>query len=116
METSGKGSFAAVIQDGAIHTASNRLHGGPQVDRDQLLEGLAAFTVVDRERVVNPLVEGHADVGRSGVLLNQRSAVNLTLDLERTGPTCVYHVTELGDLVLEITVDQVGRNHVLFED
>jgi len=55
------------------------LHRRTQIDRDQLLEGLASFTIIDRDQVLNPLVQRNADVRGAGILLDELSAIDPTV-------------------------------------
>jgi len=80
------------------------------------LHSQAGFAVLDRERHVDVLVQGHGDVRHNRVLIHNGIRGGLALCGELRGATGVDHIAELGHERAEIAMNQAGHDHVLFEN
>lgn len=92
------------------------LHGRGHVGLHQVLERQAFLTVLDEERDVNVLVQFDRHVRGACILDGHVIRVPLPHCFELTRPTGVDRVAEVGDVLGEVTVNEVPHHHVFFED
>lgn len=82
----------------------------------QRTEGLGLLTVANQNGDMDVLVQRHLNVGGAHVLNDDIVRVRLPLRLEFAGLGDVHNVTVPLKDILEITVDEVARHHVLDQD
>lgn len=103
-------------QEDGVDADRHRLHGGHQMEREQVLHGRGTLGVLDAKGDVAQLVQLNGNPFNSGILHRDVLAGSLALHLERAGAMRVHGVAEVGDLVLEVAVDQIGHHQIRLQD
>lgn len=116
--------LAAVVRQELVHlarndhvdAASDREHRRLEVFDDEILEGFRLVRVEDEERRVKVLVQHDRNARRIRLLDRDGIVADLADSDEFAGFSGVDHIAVGGDDRLEIPVDQVADDHVLFEN